>query len=234
MHVRVRRAGEVRCLSMPEVVAEHFDGAVPWRRFRAYRNQLHYTGSYWASTTRAHVGFESRLELANLVLVDFDPTVEWILSQPFQMEGVDAGVRRRHVPDFLLRLSGGRLCLVDVKPADRLGNDKVQASLGWTRRVVEGEGWEYRVCSEPDTTFSANVRFLAGYRRDTQFVRADLATARDALSGRGCFDEAVEAVGGRVADRMVARALVLHLLWAGWLSADLSRLLQGSTIVEAA
>jgi hypothetical protein len=36
---------------------------------------------------QAHVGYESRLEYANLLLADFDPRVDWILSQPFLLEG---------------------------------------------------------------------------------------------------------------------------------------------------
>jgi hypothetical protein len=219
---------------MSEVVPQCFDAAVPWRRFRAYRGQRHYTGSYWSSTMRAHVGFESRLELSNLRLIDFDPTAEWILSQPFLMEGLDGGVRRRHVPDFLVRRRDGRLCLVDVKPAARLLNETVQASLGWTRRVVEEEGWEYRVCSEPDVIVAANVRFLAGYRREEQFRREVVAAARKALTEPCCFDEAVDVVAACAIDRAAARSLVLHLLWLGWLTTDLSRSLQGSSLVVPA
>jgi hypothetical protein len=36
---------------------------------------------------QAHVGYESRLEYANLLLADFDPRVDWILSQPFLSRG---------------------------------------------------------------------------------------------------------------------------------------------------
>jgi hypothetical protein len=234
VQLSIRESEGVRSYAVSDVVGAHFDAAVPWRRFRPYRNQRHYTGAYWASTMRAHVGFESRLELANLLLLDFDPAVEGILSQPFLMEGVDDGVRRRHVPDFLLRMVGGPLCLVDVKPADRLDKPKVRASLGWTRTVMDAEGWEYRICSEPDPVLAANVRFLAGYRRPTQFALGDLAAARSALSGEQCFDDAVDAIQAHVADRARARGLALHLLWTRWLRADLSRLLQGSTVVVAA
>lgn len=60
---------ELSLLTLPA-----FDAATPWRRFRAYRGQRHYSGSYWSATMESLVGYESRLELANLLGEDFDPS----------------------------------------------------------------------------------------------------------------------------------------------------------------
>jgi len=41
---------------------------VPWRTFRWYKGQRHYSGFpglYWSATMRNHVVYESRLELAS-------------------------------------------------------------------------------------------------------------------------------------------------------------------------
>ncbi len=43
---------------------ELVDVAAPWRTFSWYHGQKHYSGAYWASTERALVVYESRLELA--------------------------------------------------------------------------------------------------------------------------------------------------------------------------
>jgi len=59
--------------------------AAPWRILRSYRGQPHYSGMYWSATTGTHVVYESRLELARLLLADFDPAVVNILAQPFQL-----------------------------------------------------------------------------------------------------------------------------------------------------
>ncbi len=48
----------------------------PWRTFRWHKGQRHYPGFYWSSTERAHVIYESRLELTRLLFADFDPTVQ--------------------------------------------------------------------------------------------------------------------------------------------------------------
>ncbi|MFI9580812.1 hypothetical protein ACIHCQ_02965 [Streptomyces sp. NPDC052236] len=42
--------------------------ACPWRTFRWYKGQKHYSGTYWSSTMRDHVIHESRLELTRLLL----------------------------------------------------------------------------------------------------------------------------------------------------------------------
>jgi hypothetical protein len=46
----------------------------PFRTFRSYKDQPHYSGNYWSSTESAHVIHESRLELSRLLLPDFDRT----------------------------------------------------------------------------------------------------------------------------------------------------------------
>ena len=46
--------------------------AAPWRTFRWYMDQRHYSGVYLAATEGRHVIYESRLELARLLFADFD------------------------------------------------------------------------------------------------------------------------------------------------------------------
>jgi hypothetical protein len=57
--------------------------ATPWRTFRWYGGQKHYSGVFWSSTQRDHVIYESRLELAVLLLADFNQAVRGIVAQPF-------------------------------------------------------------------------------------------------------------------------------------------------------
>jgi hypothetical protein len=47
---------------------------------------------------------ESRLELARLLLADFDPLVRRIYAQPFRLIAEVEGRMRYHVPDYLLVL----------------------------------------------------------------------------------------------------------------------------------
>ncbi|MFJ8200276.1 hypothetical protein [Streptomyces sp. NPDC096152] len=50
--------------------------AQPWRTFRWYKGQKHYSGTYWSATVGDHVIYESRLELGRLLFADFDPLRE--------------------------------------------------------------------------------------------------------------------------------------------------------------
>ena len=231
----VRKAGgEVDVVSLQAARLSMFDAAVPWREFRWYRGQRHFSGSYWSATMQAPVGYESRLEYANLLLADFDPRVDWILSQPFLLEGVDQGKRRRHIPDYLIVHADHTACVVDVKPAEKLIIPKVRDSLSWSRRVIEPHGWEYRVQSEPDEVLLRNVQFLAGYRRSFQVLDDEVAAALGELRSPMAVGEAVRAITPVVGGPRAARALVLHLLWARRLSTDLTRLLSATSIVAPA
>ena len=46
---------------------------LPVREFRSYKGRQHYSGWYWSATLNGLVVYESRLELARIMLADFDP-----------------------------------------------------------------------------------------------------------------------------------------------------------------
>lgn len=98
--IRFRTAeGEVHEVQLRDARVGDLAAASPWRTFRWHRGQKHYPGWWWSSTTRSHVIYESRLELARLILADFDRTVCVIVAQPFQLQAPIDGRVRRHVPD---------------------------------------------------------------------------------------------------------------------------------------
>jgi hypothetical protein len=69
----------------------------------------------WSATVGRLVLYESRLELARIMLADQDPEVAAIAAQPFQLTGPDQERVRRHVPDLLLVDRDGGVTVVDVK-----------------------------------------------------------------------------------------------------------------------
>ncbi|MBF5001825.1 TnsA-like heteromeric transposase endonuclease subunit [Nocardia sp. BSTN01] len=161
--VSVRRSdgGRVDRIEWSRVSGDLVADALPWRRFRWRNGQQHFSGTYWATTEAGHVVYESRLELARLLMADFDRSVTHIVAQPFLLETVVAGKVRRHVPDYLL-FTGEAPILVDVKPRARLAKPIVVTTFAWTRELVEGLGWRYEIASEPDPVLLDNIRFLAG------------------------------------------------------------------------
>lgn len=70
--------------------------------FSLTQRQKHYSGFFWAVTEHDLAIYESRLELARLLLADFDASVRHIMAQPFLLRAEVDGELRRHVPDYLL------------------------------------------------------------------------------------------------------------------------------------
>src|SRR6266700_7770231 len=94
-----------------------FAGSVPWRQVRSRHGHALYSGAHASATTGGFVVYESRLELARLLLADFDPQIQQIYAQPFRLVARVGGRVQHHVPDFLLVTTSGTARLVNVKPA---------------------------------------------------------------------------------------------------------------------
>ena len=127
LHVRRPDGGTV-AVRLDEVENSLLWDAVPWRTWRWYDGQRHYPGWYWSSTERDLVPYESRLELSRATIADFDVTVRHVLAQPFLLTAVVDGVKRRHVPDYLLFRATG-VTVVAVKPARKLTDPRVAYAL---------------------------------------------------------------------------------------------------------
>jgi hypothetical protein len=151
--------GNEREIPLETAAAGDVSAAAPWRTFRSHRNQRHYSGWYWSSTTGDHVIYESRLELVRLLLADADPDIVGIAAQPFLLiEGTETKPRR-HVPDFFLQHRNGRCTVVNVKPAGRLKDPKVAATLEWAGMAITAKGWVAEVWTGCDPLLLTNVRF---------------------------------------------------------------------------
>jgi hypothetical protein len=179
------------------------------------------------------VVYESRLELARLLLADFDPAVTSIAAQPFLLWAHAGGRVRRHVPGFFLVRADESALLVNVKPAARLADPVVAGALEWPGRLAREHGWDYEVWGGDDPVFLANVRFLAGYRRPW-LLPAGLADAVLAAFRPGDTFAALAGRGGLGCAAGSVRAAVLRLLWERRLVTGLYRRLDGDSVLEAA
>jgi len=203
----------------------------PWRTFRWHHGQAHFSGWYRTATTGRHVVYESRLELARLLLADFNPSVVALAAQPFFLTASVNGKERNHVPDFLLVDGDGAVSVVNVKPAERLVDPKVAEALGWAGAVFAERGWRHEVWTGAPAVELSNVRCLAAYRDPARLDPALVAELTDALVGPVSLDEVERAWPSRDGE---ARAATLHLLWRGVLRTDLSIPLSAKTMLEAA
>jgi hypothetical protein len=229
--VTYRRAGgepvetTLERVSVAELVA-----ASPVREFRWYKGRTFYSGWYWSATTGGMVAYESRLELARILLADFDCSVCGIVAQPFLLRGqTDAGMRR-HVPDLLLQHHDGRVTVVDVKPAHRLADPSVRSVFDWTAELVGLRGWGFERWCGAEEVLVSNVLFLAGYRRPWLVDRSLQEPILDFVVTGGTLG-GIEHAAASVAAVERLRPVLLHLVWSGVLGTDLSRPLSAASPV---
>ncbi len=140
------------------------------------KNYRSLTGLVPNSRTQSMTAFESSLERDFLLLLDFDPDIEFFEEQPVKIVYYDANGRRRtYTPDVLVRYRNDapqtrhtKPLLCEVKYRDDLHQHwaeyrpKFQAAGRYARQ----QGWRFRVVTERHvrTPYLENVQFLRPYR----------------------------------------------------------------------
>jgi len=220
--------GSWRLEPLSSCVGTRLEEALPARPFRFEKGLRSFAGWWYFATTGAHVGFESWLERDHLMLMDFDPDVRAVSSQPFWLRWRDGdGRSRRHVPDFFAREADGTGVVVDVRPDDRIPARDAE-TFAMTAQACEAAGWEYLRAGDLDPVLVANVRWLSRYRHRRCLVPEVAGVLLEAFAGgRGLF-EGAELAG----DRLRVLPVLFHLVWQRQLAADLTVPLGTSTVVH--
>ncbi|WP_249714708.1 TnsA-like heteromeric transposase endonuclease subunit [Rhizomonospora bruguierae] len=127
-----------------------FESARPARVFPQYKGQQHFPGRWWSATMGGHVGYESWLERDHLMLLDFDPAVVAVASQPFWLFWTnERGKARSHAPDYFARLADGGALVLDCRPVERI-KPRDAAAFAATADACAQVGWRYRVAGAAD------------------------------------------------------------------------------------
>jgi hypothetical protein len=185
----------------------------------------------WSATQHDHVIYESRLELANLLLADFDPRVCHIVAQPFILKARVNGEVRKHILDYLLDTDDGPV-VVDVVRRERMLQPNIALLCAWTRAIVEGLGWSYLTVNEPPRVLLATLRFLAGYRREW-LINQDILDEMRACSGQFAGMSIADAENlVREYPQPLVRPALRHMLWRHEYRVDLDTPLRPSTVLE--
>ena len=228
--VFVDEAGAKQSGALEVLWSTGFEHVWPVRSFGSFRGQRSFQGSWWFATTGEHVGFESWVERDAVMLLDFDPDVVAVSSQPFCLTWAGQPGARRHVPDFFARLADGSAVVIDVRPDELVGADDAEVFAA-TRRVCAAVGWGYRRVGVAGAVLAANVRWLSGFRhRRCGNAQAGSELMRRVAAGPVTVTDLV----GLAGDRLAVLPALYHLLWCGVLTADLTVApLSGRTVVRA-
>ncbi|MFE0680598.1 TnsA-like heteromeric transposase endonuclease subunit [Streptomyces sp. NPDC058961] len=208
-------AGRRRRRPLLDCATASFEDVVPVRPFRWSQGSRHFPGWYWSATTGQHVGFESWLERDHLVLMDFDPAVMRIASQPFWLHWHDGSRERRHAPDFFVRREDGSAVVVDVRADDWIAPRDAEA-FELTRRACNAAGWGFERVGVPEAVLLANVRWLSRYRHPRCWQAPVAARLMEVFSLPGPLVPGADAAG----DRLTTLPVLFHLLWRQELSAE--------------
>ncbi|WP_327072107.1 TnsA-like heteromeric transposase endonuclease subunit [Kitasatospora purpeofusca] len=191
-----------------DCVTTRFEDVEPVRPFRWSRGERHFAGWYWAATTGQHVGFESWLERDQLLLLDFDPQVAGIASQPFWLYWHDGERERRHAPDYFARHADGSAVVIDVRADERIEPKDAEAFEA-TRLACAQAGWGFERVGTPGAVLLANVRWLSRYRHPRCLHRPVADRLREVFAEPGPMFPGADAAG----DRLATLPTLFHLLW---------------------
>lgn len=223
-------AREVRRSPLADAVGKRvrFEDAGPSLPFLAWKGMRNFPGWWWTATNGRHVGFESWLERDRLTILDREPDIVGISSQPMVIYGHDRGGEWTHVPDYFCRRADGSGTLVDVCTSHAARKDRRRLQADRTRQVCEDVGWSYEWVQEPDRTTIVNLRWLAGYRRpahDPWGYQAALLEACDRPTPLRRLAEAVD-------DPVLVLPVLFHMIWHLDLTVDVTRPLLSTSLVE--
>jgi len=220
--------GVRRSVELDEARTVRFETALLAREIPSRPKQTHTPGSYFFQTTSSLIKYESYLESKWLTLLDFDPDVVVISSQPMRIIGPVGDDWLDHVPDFYCRLADGRGCIVDVKHPDRMDDERVVKQRELTQMVCTELGVEYRYLSFIPEQRWVNVSWLAGFRRTP-------------LCGSENIDRLLSVAANpvRLVDLcafgehpLLVRPIVFHLCWKQQLVFDLDVPLRDDTLIS--
>ncbi len=228
--VFVDEAGAKQSGALEKLWDAGFERVLPVRSFGSSRGQRSFQGSWWFATTGEHVGFESWVERDTVMLLDFDPDVVAVSSQPFWLRWEGQPRARRHVPDFFARLADGSAVVIDVRPDDLIGVRDAEVFAA-TRQACAAVGWGYRRVGVAGAVLAANVRWLSGFRHRRC---GNAAVGGELVRRVAAGPVTVSDLAGCAGDRVAVLPVLYHLLWRRVLDADLAVApLSGRTVIRA-
>lgn len=224
----VRADGEDVRFGLADAWAMPVESGRPVRRFRPYKGQRHLPGEWWSATDGRLVGFESWLERDHLMLLDFDPAVTAIASQPYWLFWTTSeGKGRSHAPDYFARRRDGSAVVVDCRPVGRR-KPRDLVAFEAAQRACEAVGWEYRLVGSADEVLVRNVRWISGSRHPRHHDGDIAGRLLEAFADGAPLREGAERLG----DPIAVLPRLFHLLWSRDLSVDLSVPLHMAAIVS--
>ncbi|CAN3703020.1 hypothetical protein MMX123_03057 [Microbacterium sp. MM2322] len=215
--VEVKYDGRVCDIDAEQLSGLELSSIAPIRLSKAYPGRQNYAGVYWSATTGRHHWFESLYEKTALSVLDRDPDVVDIATQPFKLRWGRLGMV--HFPDFLIRRSDGSRLIVDVRPRRRIKARDAELfaiTAAWAASLE----MDYRLFADLSKVQDWNIRLLAGYRHARWACPAPVTEMLAARRGEARTLRDWEPLLSGTSSP--ARGLLLAAIWHGALEVDLA------------
>lgn len=227
--VEVKYDGRVCDIGSEQVSELELSRVAPIRIPKAYPGRENYYGVYWSATTGRHHWFESLYEKTALSVLDRDPDVVDIATQPFKLRWARLGMT--HFPDFLICRSDGSRLIVDVRPRRKIKARDAELfaiTAAWAGSLE----MDYRLFADLAKVQDWNIRLLAGYRHPRWACPAQVAEMLSARRGEARPLRHWEPLLGGTSSP--ARGLLLAAIWHGALEVDLGSRLEFESVAVCA
>jgi len=99
-----------------------------------------HTGSVWLPRLRRKIHYRSGLERRIFLEIDSYSLVTDIESEKLYIQYLWKGARLNYVPDLILKLSNGRVWIIEIKPASLVSEDQNQAKFAGARKFCSNTG----------------------------------------------------------------------------------------------
>lgn len=86
-------------------------------------------GNIWLPRLRRKISYRSGLERKILLAIDMFPLIIDIESEKLYIKYIWKGAVCHYVPDLLLKLTDGKVWLIEIKPASLIAEDRNQAKF---------------------------------------------------------------------------------------------------------
>ncbi len=136
------------------------------RQVSDYAGSPNTPGWYYSHTDDEVLRYETWLECRWLQLLDFDPFITHITTQPFTVHGLDINGPRSVTPDIYAETANGGRIVVEPHHPDLPNQEDAHRAACLVSAACDALGWTYYCVHLPPKTLEDNVDFLLTYARD--------------------------------------------------------------------
>lgn len=167
------------------------------------------------------VWWESPLEKDYIHLLEPDRTVKFYQEQPLKIRFVLDGKEHLYTPDFMV-WRGPKIQIVEVKPEDKVYQEKYQRLFRIVSQACNEEGYEFLVVTDSMIRVQPKLNNIKTFWR---YAGVPISSAQQLHHCRDIFSQTPEMPLGKVLESLAARQIykptVYGLLYWGILEINL-------------